>query len=57
MSTKSTPAHIKLDERHHAMPLFPEQLDGTDWGMVGQPVDVLEGAEKPYQIGKPEALS
>ncbi|HET7268628.1 MAG TPA: type I restriction endonuclease subunit R [Oleiagrimonas sp.] len=34
MSTKPTPAHIKLDERHHVEQPFLEQLGGLGWSVI-----------------------
>jgi type I restriction enzyme R subunit len=47
MNTKSTPAHIKLDERNHVEKPFLEQLAGLDWNILD-----LEKDQKPADTGR-----
>lgn len=47
MSTKSTPAHIKLDERNHVEKPFLDQLAGLGWTILD-----LEKDQKPADTGR-----
>ena len=43
MSTKKTPAHIKLDERNHVEKPLLDQLDGLGWEII----DLTDKQQKP----------
>ncbi|HET9049624.1 MAG TPA: type I restriction endonuclease subunit R [Chiayiivirga sp.] len=47
MSSKSTPAHIKLDERNHVEKPFLDQLASLGWNIVD-----LEKDQKPCDTGR-----
>ena len=47
MSSKSAPAHIKLDERNHVEKPFLEQLAGLGWNILD-----LEKDQKPSDTGR-----
>ncbi|MEF2148441.1 type I restriction endonuclease subunit R [Aquilutibacter rugosus] len=47
MSSKSTPAHIKLDERNHVEKPFLDQLAGLGWTILD-----LEKGQKPGDTGR-----
>lgn len=48
MSTTSTPAHIKLDERHHVEQPFLDQLAGLGWTIL----DLTDTKQKPADTGR-----
>jgi len=52
MSTKSTPAHIKLDERHHVELPFLEQLEGLGWNILDLTDEVLGKKQTPADTGR-----
>ena len=47
MSSKPTPAHIKLDERNHVEKPFLDQLAGLGWTILD-----LEKDQKPGDTGR-----
>ena len=47
MSNKSTPVHIKLDERNHVEKPFLDQLAGLGWNILD-----LEKDQKPGDTGR-----
>jgi type I restriction enzyme R subunit len=52
MTTKFTPAYIKLDERHHVEQPFLAQLEGLGWNIVDLTEEVLGRKQKPSDTGR-----